>query len=64
MHDACVCPSLAVTRRSAAGFALVSLMFLPWMLTFSIGQEAVFGTRVFDLLDASRIDLAKWGLVF
>lgn len=53
-----------LTRRSAVGFAVASAIVLPWMLTFTIGQEAVFGTRLFDKLDASRIDLAKWGLVF
>jgi hypothetical protein len=28
------------------------------------GQEALFGEKLFDQLDASRIDMAKYGLVF
>lgn len=94
-------PLTAVTRRSAVGFAIVSAVFLPWCLSFMIGetntrqccafncrsqtvcfvrlplhkafkaafadtagQEAVFGDKLFDQLDAARIDLAAWGLVF
>ena len=30
----------------------------------SAGQEAVVGTRLFDALDAGKLDLAYWGLAF
>jgi Presenilin enhancer-2 subunit of gamma secretase len=50
--------------RSAIGFGIASAIFLPWMLTFMIGQEAVFGEKLFNALDASKLNMQEWGLVF
>mmetsp|Transcript_5456 Transcript_5456/g.15594 ORF Transcript_5456/g.15594 Transcript_5456/m.15594 type:complete len:217 (+) Transcript_5456:110-760(+) len=58
-------PEIArLTRRSAVGFLVITAVFLPWMLTFTIGQQGVFGEKWFKRLDASGIDMAKWGLAF
>ncbi|KAK9819703.1 hypothetical protein WJX72_001443 [[Myrmecia] bisecta] len=51
------------TRRSAVGFLLVSAIFLPWMLTFMIGQAAVVGDAVFNRWNAAGLDLSALGLV-
>lgn len=52
----------ADTRWSALGFCLVSTILLPWMLTYSIGGDAVFGKQLFHSLDASRLRLADYGV--
>lgn len=47
----------ADTRRSAVGVVIMSLVVVPWMLAYVIGQEAVFGDALFHKLDASRLNL-------
>jgi len=45
------------TRKSAVGVLVASMVFVPWMLAYVIGQERLFGATLFQKLDASRLDL-------
>ena len=49
----------ADTRYSAAAFVASSLLFLPWLLAYMVGGPAVVGQRVFDAMDATKLDI--WG---
>eukprot|EP00271_Cylindrocystis_brebissonii_P018566 TRINITY_DN533_c0_g1_i1.p2 TRINITY_DN533_c0_g1~~TRINITY_DN533_c0_g1_i1.p2 ORF type:complete len:120 (+),score=14.01 TRINITY_DN533_c0_g1_i1:427-786(+) len=41
---------LNYVRFSAVGFALISAIFLPWVLSYAFGGEALFGTLYKKLL--------------
>lgn len=45
----------ADSRWSAIGFAVISPIFLTWMLTFSIGYNRVFSKSFTDRWDAGKI---------
>ncbi|GBF99857.1 hypothetical protein Rsub_12497 [Raphidocelis subcapitata] len=49
------------TRYSAACFTASSALFLTWLLVFAVGGPAVLGQRLFDKLDATRLDV--WGIL-
>ncbi|GMH33220.1 hypothetical protein BSKO_01054 [Bryopsis sp. KO-2023] len=52
------------TQSSAIGFCIASAIFLPWMLSYLIGGEALFGKDLFRKLDSSRLDLEAYGAPF
>lgn len=45
------------TRKSAIGAVAMTALFLPWMLTYAIGQDSVFGSSFYRKIDSSRLDL-------
>ncbi|CAL8460647.1 g177 [Coccomyxa elongata] len=50
-------------QGSAVGLVIVSAIFLPWMLTFSIGGPGVVGQDVFQKWNVAGLDLQSWGLL-
>lgn len=54
-------PAGADARRSAAWFAVYTLLLLPWMLTYWIGGPQLLGQTTFDKMDVTKLDLAGAG---
>jgi hypothetical protein len=54
----------ADARWSAVGFAIVSPVFLAWMLTFTVGYDRVFSLEFLKRMDATSLDLRAAGWIF
>jgi len=54
----------ADTRASAVAFTAWLVIFLPWMLVFTIGGPAVVGKHIYKQMDVTQINLANYGLSF
>lgn len=54
----------AVTRRSAVGFAVMTAVFLPWCLTFMIGEIRMLTDNIDHMLDIMIISSGTLSSMF
>lgn len=52
----------ADTRYSAMGFVAWLVLFLPWVLVFSVGGPGLVGADLYAKLDVTQINIAELGL--
>lgn len=58
------CAEHADCKYSFVGFSIVTPIFLAWVLTFSLGYDAVFSDDFLERFDATRLNLRTVGWAF